>query len=157
MLYHSLILSHIRYCITTLCNGQQTTLNNIQRIANKFVRLTFGLNSRDSVKEVMHTHSIMTVEQINQLEIGCFMFKYANHMLPKCFNDFLSKTCIDHTTRRNTRGNFIFYPSFCRLNLTKQRFKFKGTNCWNSLPACIRDSNSYNKFRRNYTNYLLQA
>ena len=155
MLYHSLILSHIRYCITTWCNGQKTALLKIQRIANKFIRMTFGLDYRDNVKDIMHKHNLMTVEQIHQLETACFMYKYTNQMLPLCFKGFLQSTFIDQTTKRNTRSNSTYHPSFCRLNLTKQRFKHKGTICWNNLPIHIRDLNTFKKFRRSLTHHLL--
>ena len=47
VLYNSLIISHIRYCITTSHIGNKTTASKIQRIANKFIRLTFGLHCGD--------------------------------------------------------------------------------------------------------------
>ena len=40
ILYNSLIISHIRYCITTWPIDNKTTVSKIQRIANKFIRLT---------------------------------------------------------------------------------------------------------------------
>ena len=38
-LFHSLILSHIRYCITTWCFGHNVLLNKLQKICNKFKKL----------------------------------------------------------------------------------------------------------------------
>ena len=38
VLYSSLIISHIRYCITTWHIGNKTTASKIQLIANKFLR-----------------------------------------------------------------------------------------------------------------------
>ena len=50
VLYNSLIISHIRYCITTWHIGNKTTASKIQRIANKFIRMTFGLHQFSSVQ-----------------------------------------------------------------------------------------------------------
>ena len=74
ILYHSMIVSHIRYCITTWCNGNKTTLLKIQRIANKFIKMIHGIHYKVSVKNVMCINGLMTVEQIQQLEMACFMF-----------------------------------------------------------------------------------
>ena len=41
-------------------------IKHLQTAVNKFIRLTFGLNGRDSVKDVMQKHSIFS---INQLEV----------------------------------------------------------------------------------------
>ena len=38
-LFHSLILSHIRYCITTWCYGHSVLLNKLQKICNKFFNM----------------------------------------------------------------------------------------------------------------------
>ena len=40
-LFHSLILSHIRYCITTWCFGHNVLLNKLQKICNKFMKMIF--------------------------------------------------------------------------------------------------------------------
>ena len=64
-----LIISHIRYCITTWHIGNKTTASKIQRIANKFIRLTFGLHHRANVTDILRNNNIMTINQITELEI----------------------------------------------------------------------------------------
>ena len=56
--YHSLLLSHVRYCITNCCFGNETRIHQLQRICNKFIRLVFGLKKRDSVKNVMKQNGL---------------------------------------------------------------------------------------------------
>ena len=36
-LYHSLLLSHVRYCISDWCFGNETRIQQLQRICNKFI------------------------------------------------------------------------------------------------------------------------
>ena len=45
-----MIVSHMRYCITTWCNGNKTTLLKIQRIPNEFIRVIHGIYFKGSVK-----------------------------------------------------------------------------------------------------------
>ena len=52
-LYHSLLISHVRYCITNWCFGNESKTQQLQRICNKFIRLVFNLKRRESVKTVM--------------------------------------------------------------------------------------------------------
>ena len=40
-LFHSLILSHLRYCITTWCS---VLLNKLQKICNKFINVIIYTN-----------------------------------------------------------------------------------------------------------------
>ena len=80
-LYHSLILSHVRYCAVNWCCGNVTIVGQLQRIRNKFIRIIFGLNRRSSVKDVMIENGLLTIKQIRDLEICIFMlFK----SMPSC-------------------------------------------------------------------------
>ena len=44
-LFHSLIVSHVRYCIATWCFGHNVLLNKLQKIYNKFMKMIFISNS----------------------------------------------------------------------------------------------------------------
>ena len=61
-LYHSLLLSHVRYCITNWCFGNETRIHQLKRICNKFIRLVLGLKKRDSVKNVVKQNGLLTIK-----------------------------------------------------------------------------------------------
>ena len=63
VLYNSLIISHIRYCITTWHIGNKTTASKIQRIANKFIRLAFELRHRANITGILLNNNIMTIDK----------------------------------------------------------------------------------------------
>ena len=42
LLYHTLVMSHITYCILAWRYGNKTMVNNIQRQANQLIRIIFG-------------------------------------------------------------------------------------------------------------------
>ena len=125
VLYNSLIISHIRYCITTWHISNKTTASKIQRIANKFIRLTFGLHHRANVTDILQNNNIMTIDQITELEITCFMYKYIKGMLPPCFDHRFQNNLISNNFTKCTRSQSKFYPSFCRLNITKQSLRYR--------------------------------
>ena len=57
-----LIISPIRYWITTWHIGTKNTASKIQQIAKKFIRLTFGLHHRANVTDILQNNNIMTVD-----------------------------------------------------------------------------------------------
>ena len=76
-----MIIRRIRYYITTWYIDNKNTASKIQRIANKFIRLTFGLPHRANVTDILRNNSIMTIDQITKLEITCFYVKiYKRHV-----------------------------------------------------------------------------
>ena len=49
--------------------GTKTTVQKIQQIVNKFIRMILGLHHRASVTNIMKDNGIMTIDQINKLEL----------------------------------------------------------------------------------------
>ena len=54
-----------------------------------------------------------------------------NKLLPLPF-DHSFKTAFKIT--ENTRSQSSLYPSFCRVNITKQAMRYKGPLIWNDIP-----------------------
>ena len=53
LLYHTLIESHLRYCMVNWCFGNKTLVMKLQAICNKFIRLVFNLRGTHNVKHIM--------------------------------------------------------------------------------------------------------
>ena len=69
-------------------------MQRLQRAANKFVRLIFKLDLRESVKDSMQQLGILTINQLAELETANFMYKYLHNKLPIVFNGLLDKNTI---------------------------------------------------------------
>ena len=113
--------------------------------------MIYSLESRESVKDTMQRHGLLSIEQLMQLDTASFMFKYINDLLPPAFQHFLQENrnkINDSTASRQTRSNSIFFPSFCRINITKQSLKHKGPLAWSKVPSQLKKVKSYQKFRR---------
>ena len=91
LLYNSMVKSHLQYCILTWCNGYKTLLQTLQRAANKFIRLIFKLNYRESVKNTMQQNHILTINQLFETELACFMHRYDHGKLPLACRALLKK------------------------------------------------------------------
>ena len=44
------------------------------------------ITSRANISDNLRNNNIMTIDQITELEIICFMYKYIKGMLPPCFD-----------------------------------------------------------------------
>ena len=85
ILYNSLIKSHIQYCILIWCNGNKTMVQRLQSATNKFVRLIFKVDLRESVKDSMQQLGSLTINQLAELETANFMYKYLHNKLSIVF------------------------------------------------------------------------
>ena len=75
MLYHSLFMSHIRYCISSWCFRNETLIDKLQRLYNKFIRIIFNLSHRENVSHTMSEYNLITIKHMYKAEIGILMFK----------------------------------------------------------------------------------
>ena len=76
----------------------------------------------------MKKHNIMTTEQTAQLEIGNFMHKYFNNMLPDAF-----------VTSFSTTIEPAIVIGHGQIKLIQPSFKYKGPVKWNQLPLALRE------------------
>ena len=156
LLYNSLIISHIRYGIGTWYNGNKIAVQKIQQIVNKFIRMIFVLHHRASVTNIMKDNGILTIDQINKLELCSFMYKYTKNLLPPCFFNLFQHNIVGNDSQISTRSQSKFFPSFSRLNMTKQTLKYRCPILWNIVPHRLRESGSYKNFRKEFLKYLIE-
>ena len=153
LLYHTLVKSHILYCITSWCFGNETMINKLQCAGNKLMPFIFNVGKRQMVSHVMKNNSLLTISQIRDIEIATFVYKFMNKLLPLPF-DHSFKTVFKIT--KNTRSQSSLYPSFCKVHITKQAMRYKGPLIWNDIPFNLRqDSKSLKSFRSAFTIFFL--
>ena len=143
-LYHSLLISHVRYCrpITNWCFGNESKTQLLQRICNKFVRLVFNLKRRESVRIVMKENGLLIIEQMYQVELAIFMFRTVKENHPTVLqNLFQSKA-----SRISTRSNSHYISTAYRLTVCPQSIKFSGSKIWSNLPNEIKECKSLKSF-----------
>ena len=150
-----MIVSHIRFRITTWSNGNKTTSLKSQRIANKFIRIIHRIHFKGSVKNALCINGLITVEQIQQRETACLMFKHSKNLLPHSFSHFFSNNLVDINNKIKTRSNSAYFPSFCRLTVTQQCLKYRGPVVWNKIPLKIRELKTYKKFQNQLKRHIL--
>ena len=101
-------------------------VKKLQSSVNKFVRLIFKLNYRDSVKTLMQQYGILTIHQLEELETVSCIYKYLHDDLPVTFRNLLDDNQLACGTSRQTRSQSNLFPRFCRIELTKQSLKYQG-------------------------------
>ena len=122
MLYHSLFVSHIRYCISGWCFGNETLIDKLQRLCNKFIRIIFNLSHTKNVSHTMSEHNLITIKHMYKMEIGILMSKYYKNLLPRSFD----KIFIQKSFHMKTRSSSNAVTSFCGSTVIQQSLKFIG-------------------------------
>ena len=73
ILYNLLLSNYLRYYITCWCFENCTTINQLQRIRNKFIRAMYKIKQSGCVKNVMIKNELLNIQQLYESEIAILM------------------------------------------------------------------------------------
>ena len=149
-IYHSLVISRMRYCIMSWNNGKSTILNQLQGICNKFVRLILRLSRNEYVLPLMKQHNLLAINDIFKYEIAALMFRFHNRSLPSAFDPIFQSKTTSITTRSNSRVIMIS----CRSAVSQQSIRYISSKTWNNIPPPIREFKTIGAFKRKLKQHL---
>ena len=135
-LYHTMMLSHIRYCNLTWCFGNDTIKKSLQAQCNKFLRAGLHLGWRDSVRDIMKKHKLLNLQQICASELAKTMHKIHALFYPEQFYDFF--TPVPHSYNTSSADRYI--PTFHSLTTTRQSLSYRGPKVWTFLDDAVKYS-----------------
>ena len=143
-MYHSMIMSHIRYGITVWHHGQIALRKKIQACPNKFLRMIFFMNYRDSVKPLMAEQKMLSVNQIHFTEVAKIMEKVTLDSIPEPFiNVFENQT---RTSTMVTRNASTYYQRSTIREKCKQAISYTGPFVWNTIPVDVKNNSEFDSF-----------
>ena len=147
MIYHSLMQSRVNYCCSTWAawkpRGNQQSLQRLQAVCNKFFRLIFNLDYRDSVRSILKSNNILNIYQNYDFKVCLTMHKAVNGELPIPLKNILS-----------TENNFFFFKK-CRIKQTQKSASYSGPTIWNGLPSQLIEESDFKKFKSHLKQTLL--
>ena len=146
-LYHSLMGSHLQYCISSWYYGNTTITNKLQKLCDKFIRLACGRNRNSDITDIRQKYEILTIDQLLFKDIAVFMFKQNKN--PSVF----SKIFVTNHSQYNTRNNSKIIPKFCSTNVCQQSISHRGPSLWSKVPTSFKSQDltiaSFNLKMRN--------
>ena len=91
-LFHSMILSHLRYCNITWCYGNFTIRTSLQAQCNKFLRAGFRLHPRTCVKYLLQIYKLPSLNEVSFKTLATCMQKIILGKYPPQFTDFFARS-----------------------------------------------------------------
>ena len=154
--YFALINSYVRYGITAWGNASESTLQPLNVLINKAVRImTFAPYGPLDIKPIYKELEFLDIHQTFLLEMGKFMYKKKKNLLPvNIANHFELESAVQH--RYNLRNRQNITPKFNNKSATGAKsFQIEGEKLWNVLPPYLKSCDSLNIFKKLYKSHLL--
>ena len=124
-LYHSLINSHLQYCISNWCFGNSTLITELQQICNKFLRMVFEFPYCSNINGIMKQCNILKINQLYKLKTASLMFKQIH---VQGGNTSPAYSCNLHSNpyKYNTRNKAQYITHHCKTTVAQQSFSYQG-------------------------------
>ena len=141
--------SRINYCCSTWAawkpRGNQKILQRLQAVCNKFFRLIFNLDQRDSVRTILKSNNILNIYQNYNFNVSLMMHKAVNGDLPIPLRNLL------------TIENSYFFFKNSRIKQTQKSMSYSGPMIWNEIPNQLVEESDFKKFKSDLKQKLLNT
>ena len=95
-LYHTSVYRYLNYCIYDW-GAYNTHLNEYLYFENKIIHIVNGVPPRTNTDYVYTQQNVLSVKRLHYYDIGLFMYKYSNSVLPEMFENYSDNTEDTHS------------------------------------------------------------
>ena len=127
-----MIYPYINYCNIVWASTHQTKLEPIYRLQKRALRIISCVHPRHSSQPLFIRLGVLSVFQVNHLQIGLFVHGSLGKTLPSFFHNLFGHNSQVHNYP--TRSSNNLRPPMARTSQTQFNIGFRGSKIWNSLP-----------------------
>ena len=155
-LYYSLIHPHLTYGVTLWGSAFKYELNKIIKAQKKAIRNICKAQYNEHTDPLFKKLQIPKLTDLYKIQVSNFMFKYTTGTLPHpLLHLFTSNTAIHiHDTRH--QHDPVSRASVSRSDLMTRSILYQGPKIWFETPSHIKNSTSFNSFKRKIKQHQIQ-
>ena len=154
LLFNSLFLSYIQYGIICWGRAKITAKKPISILYNKALRCINFSDFRDSSTPLYIHYNLLKLDDIFNLEICKFMFKWSKGTLPTIFNKyFVHINTIHNYQTRTSRQNFYISKKLTRTGMCT--LNYLGARLWREVPNALKEKSFCATFSYHMKRHLL--
>ena len=154
--YHALFHSYTRYGLIAWGATADTVMKPLNVLQDRAIRtMCFAPSDRTDTAPLFEILEILTVKQTYQLEVGKFVFKDKNGLLPVSMaNHFQLLRSSHHSQNMRARpsdNSTIVH----RTQLGEKSIQKRGIEFWNDIPQYLKDIDSPQFFKKSLKTHLI--
>ena len=157
MIYNAIVFSHLKYCNIAWGTANTNILKPLVTLHNRIIKtMAFAPYQATDVRQYFDKFEIHNLEQINILEIGKFMYKYKNNLLPERFNDYFQVSGTMHRYNLRSVANQNYEQHRAKGLYGLKMIHHTGVKLWNGFPSEIKNQSTLKKFTNLFKFYVLE-
>ena len=137
------------------CN--ETLKDKLQTLQNRAARVICNRRFEDvgDHQELLNQLGWLNVRLLFSLDLGIFVFKAINGLIPDQFNEMYSKSKTTHSHGTRAAATDCLFIERSNLTAGQRSVSVSGSKLWNEIPFDIRNSQSLNVFRKKYKEFFM--
>jgi len=150
LFYNAYILPHLDYCCIIWGNCCVSQENKLIRFQKRAARLILDKDF-DTPSETLFTElKWMLFPDRVKYQKAILLFKIFNGLSPEYLCNIFTPTSNIHQRTLRSSSQFQLYSPRPNTELFRKSFVYSGSVIWNSLPYCVKNASSLNRFKQLY-------
>ena len=141
-LYCSLILPYLSYGIVLWGKASKEHVMKIHKLQKRALRIISNSSYLSHTKPLFEKYNALNIFEMYDKEVGIFMYKYKNSLLPQSFDHVFTDLESVHTY--DTRYKTNYRPEIHKMKTVLTT----GPKIWNNLPEFVKPTVSVNSFKK---------
>ena len=105
LLYNSLVLPHLNYCIILWGCCNKYLLERLHKLQKRAVRIITHSSYLSHSKPIFMKLGVLPIYQLYEYNLGIFMFLFNKQLLPNMFNSLFNRNSDVHNYNTRTKSN----------------------------------------------------
>ena len=153
MLYSSLVLPYISYCVEVWGNNYKTVIQPIFILQKKAIRIASHSDYYAPSNPLFLQLHTLKLQDLVDLNTAIIMYKAKNELLPTCIQELFHA----RESQYNLRGVAIFQGTNVRINNKERCVSVRGVKLWNRLDEDLKNCTSIKVFKRMYKSNIMHG
>ena len=150
---HSMIFSHITYCLTTWSQVSNTALKPLHSLFKKTLKVLDRKSDNYHHCHILLKYKLLHWENMIKYSHSCLMYKIIHGLVPPVLNQFVELAST--STRSAARGDCVV--PFRKSTFSQSAFSIRAAHEWNSIPTHIRNLSNYASFKFFFKKWLISG
>jgi exonuclease III len=151
-LANALVSSRLDYCNSILVGVSKSNISKLQRVQNSLARAITKTPKFEHITPVLKSLHWLPIEQRITFKVGLLVYKTLHLGQPSYLR--LKLTYQNHRYSTRSLDNPTLFVPETRTVLGRRAFSVAGPRLWNSLPPCVRKTDSILSFRKKLKSHL---
>ena len=155
-IYYALVYPYLLYGVMSWGCASENVKKKVQSAQNRILKIMRFIPFGSFYMKPIHDEmNILQFDDIYRLEVGKFMYKFHNDILPENFQNYFKYVSTIHNHNTRTAANLSMYPIRPNTKFSKNTLKYKGVEVWNSIPVNLKCLPSVKLFSRQMKTFIL--